>query len=216
MTQEAHVPQIVHTSLTTRHTAARYTGAAYHSSGSQRSVALKKCHEASVQLATNSTPLHFLQVLANVTNVCAGIHSLTLSTPCSSLVIVPPPPLASPTTRSMMVRDMHIRKFQKENLDDLFAVIREKPSGLACLKRFADEQLMGGDVGFFIDVEGERQTLLRMSGFPCEFVFSIEHLHPSSSSLTLPFAIRQSVALVPVTLSGTNELTHGGRHQSQT
>ena len=70
----------------------------------------------------------------------------------------------------MMVRDMHIRKFQKENLDDLFAVIREKPSGLACLKRFADEQLMGGDVGFFIDVEGksqEGQTLPLLAGLSC-------------------------------------------------
>lgn len=69
-----------------------------------------------------------------------------------------------------MVRDMHIRKFQKENLDDLFAVIREKPSGLACLKRFADEQLMGGDVGFFIDVEGksqEGQTLPLLAGLSC-------------------------------------------------
>lgn len=69
-----------------------------------------------------------------------------------------------------MVRDMHIRKFQKENLDDLFAVIREKPSGLSCLKRLADEQLMGGDVGFFIDVEGKRQEghiRLLMAGSTC-------------------------------------------------
>lgn len=53
-----------------------------------------------------------------------------------------------------MVRDMEIRKFQKEKLDDLFGVIRENPSGMECLARFAKEQRMGGDVAFFTDVEG--------------------------------------------------------------
>lgn len=54
-----------------------------------------------------------------------------------------------------MVRDMQIRKFQKEKLDDLFGVIRETPWGMTCLTRFANEQLMGGDVVFFTDVEGK-------------------------------------------------------------
>lgn len=54
-----------------------------------------------------------------------------------------------------MVRDMEIRKFQKEHLDDLFGVIRENPSGMMCLTRFAKGQLMDGDVLFFNDVEGE-------------------------------------------------------------
>lgn len=54
-----------------------------------------------------------------------------------------------------MERDMLVRKFQKENLDDLFAVIRQKPSGMQCLARFAEEQRMGGEVGFFMEVKGE-------------------------------------------------------------
>lgn len=55
-----------------------------------------------------------------------------------------------------MERDMLVRKFQKENLDDLFAVIRNNLSGMECLARFAEEQRMGGEVGFFKEVEGER------------------------------------------------------------
>lgn len=62
---------------------------------------------------------------------------------------------ASPTTRALMERDMLVRKFQKENLDDLFAVIRQNPSGMQCLARFAGEQRMGGEVGFFMDVKGD-------------------------------------------------------------
>lgn len=62
----------------------------------------------------------------------------------------------SPTTRALMERDMLVRKFQKENLDDLFAVIRKNHSGMECLARFAEEQRMGGEVGFFMEVEGER------------------------------------------------------------
>lgn len=50
---------------------------------------------------------------------------------------------------------MLVRKFQKENLDDLFAVIRQDPSGMQCLARFAEEQRMGGEVGFFMEVKGE-------------------------------------------------------------
>lgn len=50
---------------------------------------------------------------------------------------------------------MLVRKFQKENLDDLFAVIRQNPSGMQCLARFAEEQRMGGEVGFFMEVQGE-------------------------------------------------------------
>lgn len=61
----------------------------------------------------------------------------------------------SPTTRAMMERDMLVRKFQKENLDDLFAVIRQNPWGMQCLARFAEEQRMGGEVGFFMEVKGE-------------------------------------------------------------
>ncbi|CAM9749636.1 unnamed protein product, partial [Hapterophycus canaliculatus] len=52
-----------------------------------------------------------------------------------------------------MERDMLVRKFQKENLDDLFAVIRKNLSGMRCLARFAEEQRMGGEVEFFIEVE---------------------------------------------------------------
>lgn len=62
----------------------------------------------------------------------------------------------SPTTRALMERDMLVRKFQKENLDDLFAVIRKNLSGMRCLARFAEEQRMGGEVGFFMEVEGIR------------------------------------------------------------
>lgn len=62
-----------------------------------------------------------------------------------------------------MVRDMQIRKFQKENLDDLFGVIREYPSGMRCLARFAEEQLMGGDVMFFNDVEGAYTLRVRFT-----------------------------------------------------
>ncbi|CAM9360366.1 unnamed protein product, partial [Ectocarpus fasciculatus] len=61
--------------------------------------------------------------------------------------------LVSPTTRALMERDMLVRKFQKEHLDDLFAVIRKNLSGMECLARFAEEQRMGGEVGFFIEVE---------------------------------------------------------------
>lgn len=50
---------------------------------------------------------------------------------------------------------MLVRKFQKENLDDLFAVVRQNPSGMQCLARFAEEQRMGGEVGFFMEVKGE-------------------------------------------------------------
>ncbi len=67
--------------------------------------------------------------------------------------------LPSPTTRALMERDMLVRKFQKENLEDLFAVIRQNPSGMDCLARFAEEQRMGGEVGFFMEVEGERWVL---------------------------------------------------------
>ena len=52
---------------------------------------------------------------------------------------------------------MLVRKFQKENLDDLFAVIRQNPSGMDCLARFAEEQRMGGEVGFFMEVEGQKE-----------------------------------------------------------
>lgn len=57
-----------------------------------------------------------------------------------------------------MERDMLVRKFQKENLDDLFAVIRKNVSGMELLARFAEEQRMGGEVGFFIEVEGTRSA----------------------------------------------------------
>ncbi|CAM9696759.1 unnamed protein product, partial [Scytosiphon promiscuus] len=66
--------------------------------------------------------------------------------------------LVSPTTRALMERDMHVRKFQKENLDDLFAVIRKNLSGMRCLARFAEEQRMGGEVGFFMEVEEYQQA----------------------------------------------------------
>lgn len=69
----------------------------------------------------------------------------------------------SPTTRALMERDMLVRKFQKENLDDLFAVIRKNLSGMECLARFAEEQRMGGEVGFFMEVEGER-VLCKVGG----------------------------------------------------
>lgn len=59
---------------------------------------------------------------------------------------------------------MLVRKFQKENLDDLFAVIRKKPSGMECLARFAEEQRMGGEVGFFMEVEGEKGFKLGSCG----------------------------------------------------
>lgn len=57
-----------------------------------------------------------------------------------------------------MLRDTEIRKFQKEHMDDLFGVIRDNPSGMTCLTRFAREQLMDGDVLFFNDVEGKSQA----------------------------------------------------------
>lgn len=58
-----------------------------------------------------------------------------------------------------MERDMLVRKFQKEHLGDLFAVIRKNLSGMECLARFAEEQRMGGEVGFFIEVEGTRTAV---------------------------------------------------------
>lgn len=64
-----------------------------------------------------------------------------------------------------MVRDMKIRKFQKDNLDDLFAVIRNYPSGMECLRRFASEQLMGADVSFFTDVEGKGGSKFSLGTF---------------------------------------------------
>lgn len=65
----------------------------------------------------------------------------------------------SPKTRALMLRDMEIRMFQKSNVDDLFGVIRDSPSGMECLTRFAREQRMDGDVVFFNDVEGKRITI---------------------------------------------------------
>ncbi|CAM9489797.1 unnamed protein product, partial [Sphacelaria rigidula] len=66
--------------------------------------------------------------------------------------------LVSPKTRALMLRDMEIRMFQKSNVDDLFGVIRDSPSGMECLTRFAREQRMDGDVVFFNDVEEYKRT----------------------------------------------------------
>lgn len=62
-----------------------------------------------------------------------------------------------------MLRDMEIRKFQKEHMDDLFGVIRKNLSGMMCLTRFAREQLMDGDVLFFNDVEGKMHKEIKLS-----------------------------------------------------
>lgn len=84
----------------------------------------------------------------------------------------------SPSTRALMVRDMHLRRYQREHLDELFGVIRKNPSGMACLARFAKEKLMGGEVAFAIDVEGENKHLLdqRHLSTPCVDLIS-EYQH---------------------------------------
>lgn len=52
--------------------------------------------------------------------------------------------------------------FQKKHMDDLFGVIRENPSGMLCLTRFAGDQLMDGDVLFFNDVQGKTYEVERV------------------------------------------------------
>jgi hypothetical protein len=58
-------------------------------------------------------------------------------------------------TRALMVRDMRIRRFQKDHLDDLFDVVRNDERGMAFLCKFAKEQHMEGDLLFFNDVVGK-------------------------------------------------------------
>jgi CRP-like cAMP-binding protein len=60
--------------------------------------------------------------------------------------------LLSPCTRSMMIRDMHVRKFQKEHLDNLFEVMKSDADGMLLLEKFAREQNMEGNMLFYLDV----------------------------------------------------------------
>ncbi|KAG5189588.1 hypothetical protein JKP88DRAFT_252744 [Tribonema minus] len=68
--------------------------------------------------------------------------------------------LVSRRTRALMVRDLKIRRFQMEHVDDLFDVLRADARGMAFLCRFAAEQHMDGDLRFYNEIVGHAERAL--------------------------------------------------------